>query len=101
MSTPAEWFRRIWYLLNRGRFDAALQEEMDAHRAMLGEPARFGNRLRLREESRDVWGWARLDAAVRDLRFAARGLRRTPIFTLVVIVSLAVGLALTTAMVSV
>ena len=87
--------------LNRGRVEAALRNEMEAHRAMMGEPTRFGNTLQLREQSRDVWGWAWLDALGRDLRFAARGLRRTPVFTLVAIVSLAVGLALTTTTVSV
>ena len=101
MIRIGEWLRRIWYLLNRGRLEAALREEMDAHRAMMGEPTRFGNTLQLREQSRDVWGWAWLDALVRDLRFAARGLRRTPVFTLVAIVSLALGLALTTTTVSV
>ena len=96
-----EWLRRIWYLLNRGRLEAALREEMDAHRAMMGEPARFGNTLQLRERSRDVWGWAWLDGLVRDVRFAFRGLCRTPVFTLVAITSLALGLALTTSTVSV
>lgn len=43
----------------------------------------------------------RLDAIVRDLRFAARGLRRTPVFTFVATLSLALGLALTTSTVSV
>ncbi len=101
MIPLGEWLRRIWYLLNRKRFEAALHEEMEAHRARLGQPARFGNALRLREESRDVWGWAWLDALVRDFSFAARGLRRTPVYTVVVIGSLALGLALTTVMVSV
>ena len=76
MTSIGEWLRRIRYLLNRGRLEAALQEEMDAHRSMMGEPRRFGNTLLLRETSRDVWGWAWLDALARDLRFAARGLRR-------------------------
>lgn len=96
-----ECFRRIAYLLNRRRMDAALREEMDAHRAMMGDPVRFGNPLRLREASRDVWGWAWLDAAVRDVRFAFRGLRRTPAFTFVAVVSLALGLALSASTVSV
>ena len=28
----------LWYLLNRRRLEAALQQEMDAHRAMMGDP---------------------------------------------------------------
>ena len=96
MSAMAEWLRRVWYLLNRGRLEDALQREMEAHRELMDEPARFGNTLHLRERSRDVWGWAWLDALVRDVRFAARGLRRSPLFTLVATLSLALGLALTT-----
>ena len=101
MTSISEWLRRLWYLLNRDRLEAALQQEMEAHRTMMGEPGRFGNTLHLRERSRDVWGWAWLDAPVRDVRFAARGLRRTPVFTVVATLSLALGLALTTSTVSV
>jgi putative ABC transport system permease protein len=101
MTIIGEWLRRIAYFLNRGAHDAGLRQEMEAHRAMLGDPRRFGNTLQLREAANDVWGWAWLDAIVRDVRFAARGLRRTPIFTLVTIASLALGLALTATIVSV
>ncbi len=101
MALVGEWLRRIGYLLNRRRGEAALEDEMRAHRAMMGDPARFGNTLVLRERSRDVWGWGWLDAIVRDARFAARGLLRTPIFTIAATLSLALGLALTTTMVSV
>jgi putative ABC transport system permease protein len=97
----AEWLRRLWYLLNRRRFEDALQREMAAHRELMGEPARFGNTLQLRERSSDVWGWAWLDAVGRDVRFAARGLRRTPGFTLAATLSLALGLALTTSTISI
>jgi len=62
---------------------------------------RFGNTLRMRERSRDVWGWAWLDALVRDVRFAAGGLRPSPLFTLAATLSLALGLALTTSTVSI
>ena len=101
MSSMAEWFRRVWYLLNRRRLDEALQAEMAAHRELMAEPVRFGNTLLWRERSTDVWGWAWLDALWRDVRFAARGLRRTPLFTVVATLSLALGLALTTATVSI
>jgi putative ABC transport system permease protein len=101
MSLMAEWLRRIRYLLNRRHLEDALQREMAAHREVMGEPVRFGNTLQLRERSRDVWGWAWLDAMGRDVRFAARGLRRTPAFTLVATLSLALGLALTASTVSI
>jgi predicted permease len=101
MSVIAEWLRRVWYLLNRSRIENALQREMETHRELMAEPTRFGNTLQLRERSREVWGWAWLDALGRDVRFATRGLRRTPHFTLVSTLSLALGLALTTSTVSI
>jgi predicted permease len=96
-----EWLRRVWYLLNRGRFDDALKLEMEAHRALMGDPARFGNTLRLREDARDVWGWSWLENFVRDVRLAGRTLRRTPGFAIVAVSSLAVGFALVTSTVAV
>ena len=95
MSFLSEWMRRVWFLLNRARLEAALEREMDSHRAMMHDPVRFGNTLRLRERSRDVWGWGWLDDISRDVRLAARGLRRAPGFTLVAVLSLALGLAVT------
>jgi predicted permease len=101
MNLIGEWARRLWYLLNRRRFDDALQREMAAHRAMMSEPAHFGNVLRLREDAQDVWGWRWLDDMVRDVRFAARTLARTPGFSLVVIVSLALATGATAAIFSI
>jgi predicted permease len=101
MDFIGEWFRRVWYLLNRGRLDDALKQEMEAHRAMLNDPAHFGNTLRLREDARDVWGWGWLDGLVRDTRFALRALHRAPGFTIVTVLSLALGLAFTASIVAV
>jgi len=89
-----EWRRRLWYRLNRGRHDAMLRDEMAAHAERLGHPARFGNQLRLREESHDVWGWARVDALLRDVRLAIRTWRRTPGVAIAATLSLGLGFAL-------
>ena len=101
MPNLGEWSRRVWYLLNRGRVDAALRREMEDHRAVMADPARFGNARRLREHSHDVWGWGWLDHLARDLRHATRMLWRTPGFTSVSVISLAAGFALTASTVAV
>jgi predicted permease len=88
-----EFLRRLWFLLNRTRFERELREEMDAHRAMITEGgAPFGNSLRLREEAVDAWGWQWLDRLTQDLRFGARLLWRAPVFTVTAVAVLALGI---------
>jgi predicted permease len=94
MSVIGDWLRRLWYLLNRRRLDAALRDEMEAHRAMMASPARFGNTRRLREEAAEVWGWRWLDEIGGDVRLALRSLRRSPVFTVAAVLSLGLAVAL-------
>jgi putative ABC transport system permease protein len=92
----SEWARRLWYLLNRRRFEAALRAEMEAHREALPDPRRFGNVLRQREAAADVWGWRWVDDAINDTRFALRGLRRAPGATIAMVLTLALATGATT-----
>lgn len=87
-------FRRLYYLLNRRRMERDLEEEMEIHRDMMGEPKQFGNALRLREESRDAWGWHWLDTLWQDISYAARSLRKSPAFALSAIGILSIGIGL-------
>src|SRR5262249_33052955 len=72
-----------------GRGESAEEAERNARRE-------FGNELLIRETTREMWGWTRLELVVRDVRFALRQLRRNPVFTAVAILSLGLGVGANT-----
>src|SRR5262245_61364169 len=112
--SPMNLLRRVWFRITGWRRVRDLDVEMRLHvelRAAAnrrkGLPdgdaerearRRFGNRLKLREESRDAWGFSAVERFQRDLQYALRQVIRRPLSTLVVVATLALGIGANTAM---
>jgi len=112
-----QWWSKVARALGRRRNLAKeLQQEMEAHiqflidenveRGMPPEEARaaarrhFGNATTVRERSYQSWQFPTLESLLQDFRYAARGIWRARVFSLVVILTLAVGIGANTAIFS-
>jgi predicted permease len=107
------WWSRLANVLRPSRLDRDLDDEQRFHiesraeelmaqglsrRAALDEASRrFGNRLRLREASRDVKLVTWLESLGRDLRLGARLLRRDAVVSVAAVISLGLAIGACTA----
>src|SRR3984957_18940212 len=62
---------------------------------------RFGNVTSFRERIRDMWSFPSAESVWRDIRYGARMLSRAPAFTLVAVLTIAIGVGANTAVFSV
>jgi MacB-like periplasmic core domain len=109
-------FRRIWSLRSRAKIDREIEDELDAHLQMrtadnvaAGMPVaearrdavlRFGNPTAMKERVAGVDTALNLDNLWNDVRFAGRRLWKSPGFSITAILTLALGIAATTAIFS-
>src|ERR1700761_3301080 len=106
------WLHQLWMkvtmLLGRGKAGGQLDDELQFHidqqvaenraagmseiEARQAALRMFGNPAALRDQARETWSWNWLEQLVRDVRQGARSLRRTPGFSMVAVVVLALGI---------
>ena len=116
MATLRECAVRLWATVRRRRMDEDLEEELRLHLAMVAEQARSrghspesaraaqigaGAVAQALDVLRDQRGLPWLDTLARDSRHALRALRRTPTFTAVALLTLAIAIGANTAVFSV
>ena len=99
ISADPNWLIRGWRLLrfrwSRTQLERELAEEIEFHRSLKQAENRraglsldaaralsrrqMGNMTIAREECRDMWSFVKLERLLKDVRYAARILRRSPV----------------------
>jgi predicted permease len=107
----------IKQLFSRGRLNRELSEEIQAHldekveelvadgmsrdEAMRSARREFGNVGLIEEDCREVWAWPSVEDVFFDIRYGLRSLSHSPVFAVVALLTIAIGVAANAAVFSV
>src|ERR1700730_2593322 len=115
-GSVSAFFRKLSWLGHRRQREEDLREELQFHLDEEAEQLRLegmsaneaagtarrdlGNVLLLREDARAAWGWVVLEQFIQDVRYGLRTMASNRLFTLLAVVSLAMGIGANTAIYS-